>query len=259
MSYVMTTLTAAVQGAAGVYASFQIERTMKREAELLADKSGLDKEVLERDEASAAKAAAYLAATKWSKLGRGARTLLKASTVLMVASCYLLSFVTCFEELGLTDTVRCQLNGHGHKLIKPAGWVALALFCCSVALLQLFGMHAKRLAQEHGAVDVPEEEPPSIESAAAVNVDEEVAEVEVEMRETPPVPATTDQVDVEMQQQAVNAPEASELHSETDDPVVEPTEVDAQIQAVIHEDASTELAMAQAETPDTEAPALTNR
>ena len=176
LSTVAVTVTGAVQMGAALYATFQIEHKMKTERDMLADKSSLDQEVLKRDEVSATKAREYLAATQWPVLSRLQRAELVTGTALMIASCYLLSFFWCFRELDLTDTVRCHLNGHGHRIVYPVGWVALALFCASCALLYAFTWQAERLVAVRAAKKNEQSSASVIEVQTAVSSEEKAQE-----------------------------------------------------------------------------------
>ena len=135
-----------------------------------------DQEVLKRDEVSATKAREYLAATQWPVLSRLQRAELVTGTALMIASCYLLSFFWCFRELDLTDTVRCHLNGHGHRIVYPVGWVALALFCASCALLYAFTWQAERLVAVRAAKKNEQSSASVIEVQTAVSSEEKAQE-----------------------------------------------------------------------------------
>ena len=72
--------------------------------------------------------------------------------------------------------MRCHLNGHGHRIVYPVGWVALALFCASCALLYAFTWQAERLVAVRAAKKNEQSSASVIEVQTAVSSEEKAQE-----------------------------------------------------------------------------------
>lgn len=136
------------------------------EKELMA--GPMDEEVLKLEEEAARAAERYAAATEWSVLPGGMRALLIFDAFLMQMSVWMMvgAGQDCWESVGLLPEEPCTsgfssnstnpcgpidgapLNGSLINLVKPLGWVAIAMHFSAVLLHSFaFGSWAKKAAK----------------------------------------------------------------------------------------------------------------
>ena len=122
------------------------------EEELMAEP--MDEEVLVLEEAAAVAAEQYATATEWTGLPGAVKVLLVFDAILMQASVFMMvgSGQHCWESVGLLPEVPCPagtsstlaapcgpidgppLNGSLANLVRPLGWIALAMHFSAVIL-----------------------------------------------------------------------------------------------------------------------------
>jgi hypothetical protein len=105
-------------------------------------KMPLDEEVLAADLAAAKLKAIYTRATTWEVLPLAAKGLLLMATAVMVASCYMVQLLACFQVYELTSSVGDLDGGQWYNLMTGTGFVAVGLFAASAALFYVFSKWA---------------------------------------------------------------------------------------------------------------------
>lgn len=136
---ITASLTAMVQFGSMIVAAYYLERaTDKRKDEI--DALEIDKEVKEADDKDEHIRKCYHTVTRWRVVPFWVKSTLLSSLALITASCYMVQFFSsmCFVEHTLTDSVEENLANNPMNLFLPLGWVAIALFCGSMALLWVF-------------------------------------------------------------------------------------------------------------------------
>jgi hypothetical protein len=131
-----------------VSAAYFVEKVAAEEQVSL-DAIPEDKEVAALNEANKGKAIAFLAVTDWHgairPLPACRRAMIAGAALVLVTSCYLVQLAdsSCFVEFDITDSIDDPLpdglSGSVVNLMKPLGWVALALFLFGCLLLNRFG------------------------------------------------------------------------------------------------------------------------
>ena len=117
----------------------------------------IDEEVREAEEESARKKAVYMRATAWKHVPSLQRLFLIGGACMMTASCVLFSFQgsKCFEAVKVSmDVYASPLCGSLIKLVKPLGWVGIALqgggLLCIFAFNNWAGARLKNFVDDGG-------------------------------------------------------------------------------------------------------------
>lgn len=138
-------LTVIVQSASLLWAVQVIAATaVSYEAELQAEEP--DEEVLERERQNNAKVEEFKNIIEWEELSFIWKTGHIVSLVLMIVSGYgfLLMSGLLFESFEIQNTIGEQLGGNVFNLVKPLGWVFLAMFALSTAYYFAFSTSFKK-------------------------------------------------------------------------------------------------------------------
>ncbi|CAK9026573.1 Uncharacterized protein SCF082_LOCUS17562 [Durusdinium trenchii] len=131
-----------IQSAAMLGAVHFIAKTVVENEEEL-KKMPPDEEVLALEEVSQHKSKVRSAVNHWRNLDPVSRVMLFLASVTMTASCYLFQGFGsgCFEVFEVTDSVSTTLDGNALNLVKPLGWIGVALWGYGTVFLYVFSKY----------------------------------------------------------------------------------------------------------------------
>lgn len=145
------TVSGLLQMAAGIMACAYIQNTIENDFDALTQWRAQDDDVIKLEEKSADENKVYDERTSWGVLRWYMRAVLILGLLLMEVSIAILMAAEtlgmhCFKEFDLTSSVEENLQGDPWSLVNAIGWLALALFTLSCALLCSFMCWASQCA-----------------------------------------------------------------------------------------------------------------